>query len=259
MRNKNEIANRHASEYIAAVFKEALMNSGFVCPDENLLCWYRIKSTEIVNSIVFCTRFSTLPLFLEINYGIFPTFEMPIHIDGVVCNENPDEELFTYRCIVEDYPNGGTKSPFSETILVNAPTQGGRGLHTFTELILPQMDHIETIQEAYIFHKNRRANHPLVQTNPSASPFGELSKTFISMALWADDKEMYPYAISQINRAVTLYQKLSAKYPRRKNYAQEFSGWKRLQEVFSTGDRDSYLVELSQKMEQNAKALQAYN
>lgn len=257
MKNKKAITKKHASGYIAAVFADSLRSAGFVCPDDDLLCWYRRRSDEVVNSIIFRSLWSQLPLFLEIRYGIIPSFAMPVRIKSVVNNDYPDEELFVNAPLAENYPNGGTMARFSLDAQVYAPLQDGRGLYTFEKLILPEMDRIQTIQEAYNFHKNRRINHPMAKNCPPEQQFYELSKTFIDMALWVDDSDMYEYAAARISQQNGLWEALSIKFPQRQIYAQELIEWKRLQKVFENKERDSYIAELTQRANRNAQLLNA--
>ncbi len=255
MKSRKALLNKHASRYIATVFANPLKDAGFICPDDKLLCWYRTQNEEVINSIIFRSLWPKLPLLLEIGYGIFPPFAMPIQIKNVNYNGYPDKELFTCMPIVENYPNGGTKVSFSHDAQVFAPLQDGRGIYTFTNLLLPVMDRIQTIQDAYCFHKNRRINHPMTKIYPSEEKFGSLSKTFIEMALWVDDREMYNYAIVSADKAVTLYERLISKYPQRQCYLQELAAWKRLQGVLKNNERERYIVELVCRMASNYKIL----
>lgn len=256
MKRRNNLANHHARQYIAAVFAEPLQKAGFSCLDDNLLCWQCRRGGEIINTIVFYTTSAKVPLFLEIGFGIFPVFAKPVYIGNVVYNEVPDEELFTYARIVENYPNGGTCGRYSDDIQVMAPLQDERGAYTLHGLLLPQMEQIENIQEAYTFHKNRRKNSPMAHIFPPEKPYGALSKTFISMALWVGDEEMYPYARASAEESVALYQSLSRRFPWKQQYNWELAQWKHLQEVLQSGNRVAYVAELSQRIEQNTRHLE---
>jgi hypothetical protein len=75
------------------------------------------------------------------------------------------------------------------------------------------------------------------------------------MALWVGDAEMYPYARMSAEEAVDLYQTLSQRFPQKQQYSLELAQWKYLQEALQDGNRDYYLMELSQRMEQNARRL----
>ena len=54
-KNKTEI-NIHARKYIAAVFENRLREEGFSCPNEKLLCWYRIRKGELLDTVIFCSN-----------------------------------------------------------------------------------------------------------------------------------------------------------------------------------------------------------
>ena len=53
MKNNKKILKQYARQYIAEVYEPALREAGFVCPNDDLLCWYRLQSDEIVNSFTF--------------------------------------------------------------------------------------------------------------------------------------------------------------------------------------------------------------
>ena len=94
MSPKKQLRNLHAKAYIQEVFESILRAEGFQCPDDRLLCWYRIHNEEVVNSIIFYTQYPNLPLMLGIGYGIFPSFQKPFYLSNVVSNDHPGQEEY---------------------------------------------------------------------------------------------------------------------------------------------------------------------
>ena len=251
MKNNKKLLKQHATRYIEAVYADALKRAGFVCPDDDLLCWYRLQSAQIVNSIIFYTRWSSLPVLLDIGYGIIPLFEMPLRIKGVVFNKQIEEEILTNPL------NGrieGAKTIFLDDVQAYAPL-GSRTL----EVILPEMNRIQTIEEAYSYHKNLRLNDPTAKSlaTDGYGKWGPLSRTMINMALWLDDQEMYPHAIFTADRNVAIYDAICRKHPNKTECCRELESWQRLQKVLKEGTRDAYIAELSRRVEINTQLVKA--
>ena len=82
IKNKTEI-NIHARKYIAAVFEQRLREEGFTCPNEKLLCWYRIRNEELLDTVIFCSNWSNLPLTMDIYYEVSLFFARPLYIQNV--------------------------------------------------------------------------------------------------------------------------------------------------------------------------------
>ena len=125
--NKKNLRNLHARRYIQEVFATRLRDEGFVCPDDKLLWWYRLNSDEIVNSICFFSRWTNLPLMLEIGYGIHPLFVKPYYsCDVYISNPPIDERFYTV-----DIGFGSEKrhyAPFLPDVLVYTPKKTEKGL-----------------------------------------------------------------------------------------------------------------------------------
>ena len=65
MASNKTLLNIHAKKYIQAVFEERLREEGFRCPDEKLLCWYRMRSDVLYDTIVFRSSWPNVPLNIE--------------------------------------------------------------------------------------------------------------------------------------------------------------------------------------------------
>lgn len=243
--------NIHAKRYIQAVFEQMLKEEGFVCPDEKLLCWYRLKGQEVINSIIFCSPWTNLPLNLGIGYGILPLFEKPVYTRNVIFSRPSlmGEECFCEKSIVEDCPiNEMGYRPYADDIAVYAPAGDGKGLFTLEGILLPAMNKLNDINDVYEYHKHRRKMRFAADAKYK---LGVLSKTFIEMALSVEDEEVYPQCKERIPEAISLYKGLCAKFPAKKEYQHDLNDWELLHAAFFDGSRSEYLMKLDTQKESN--------
>lgn len=253
MGNNLSMLNSHAQRYIQTVFESRLKQEGFVCPDDRLLCWYRLRHNGILNSIVFFARRSNLPLMLDIGYGIHPLFSKPVYIRNVLFSHRPmDDERFVEQAVVENCPiNAMRYTRYSDDISVFAPGRDGRGIYTFDGILLPYMDGIQSIEDAYLYHLHRRLNHPLAHLSRYEHRLGTLSRSFVDMAVFVGDSQVYPHCKSRSIEAVNYYERLCSKYPKKSEYREELEGWKEIQTMFLNGSRDEYLSILESRKNSN--------
>lgn len=255
-KNKTAI-NIHATNYIAAVFEKRLRDEGFTCPDEKLLCWYRIQDSQILNSIIFFSAWSDLPLMMDIGYGIHPLFSEPVFTNSVHFTKRPvDDDRFVRQPIIENVPMDDMQySIYSPEIWVDAPGHPGKGIYTLDEIILPKMQQIHSVEEAYAFHKKRRMDAQLQACLDPQRPLGALSKSFIDMALYADDKDVYPYCEAEAGRFALWHREQSAKAPGNKELAKQADEWEALLTVFTEDRREVYLKQLELRKQENVRHL----
>lgn len=255
-KNKTAI-NIHATNYVAAVFEKRLRAEGFTCPDEKLLCWYRIQDSQILNSIIFFSAWSDLPLMMDIGYGIHPLFSEPVFTNSVHFTKRPvDDDRFVRQPIIENVPMDDMQySIYSPEIWVDAPGHPGKGIYTLDEIILPKMQQIHSVEEAYAFHKKRRIDAQLQACLDPQRPLGVLSTSFIDMALYANDKEVYPCCEAEVNRLATWYREQSAKVPSNKELAKQADAWDALLTAFTEEGRIAYLKQLELRKQENVRYL----
>lgn len=247
MKNNKKILKQYARQYIAEVYAPTLREAGFVCPNDDLLCWYRLQSAEIVNYFIFSTSWSCLPVLLSLEYGITPLFETPFHIKGITYNKWVDDIILTN-------PLPGRIEGSKTIFLDGVPAYVGHGSRIL-EVLLPEMDRIHTIEEAYIHHKNRCLYAMELEPSPTLrfGKYGLLTRTMINMALWVDDQEMYPYALLTIDEKVDDYEFRCKRQPDKIEYRKELATWQRLQAVLKDGGRDDYIAELARRIEKNTR------
>ena len=240
----------YAKRYVDEVFLNRLLEEGFVCPDDKHLCWYRINEEGIINSIVFYSCWSNVPVFLEIGYGIHPLFRKPAHTTSIHYSHRPyRSETFYQQSIVENVPTNSMRYVrYSDDILVQAPGVEGRGIYTFDGILLPRMDSIRTIADCYEFHKQRQLKS---SGDDLDSRFRNLSDLFVDEAIYMDDVDMYPYCRDTIADMVELYQDYCIKNPAKKEYQIVRQEWEQRREALFEGGRIAYVEVLEKRLHNN--------
>lgn len=250
MASKKQLANFHARSYVQAVFEQRLREEGFTCPDDRLLCWYRVKNKEIVNSIVFWSPWATMPLRLEVGYGIHPLFIKPAYTASVSYSNRPHEaERFREQHLVENCPLENMRyMPFESEIQVIAPGHEGRGIYTFEGILLPRMDSVKTIEDCYQLHKCQRLSW---KYEDKAIKFATVADTFIDEAIFLEDTEVYPYCMTSVEKHIAAYKKQCELKPEKKEYRLGLMAWMQRREALCDGSRVEYLRILESNKAQN--------
>lgn len=195
---------------------------------------------------------------MDIGYSIHPLFAEPVFTNSVHFTKRPiNDDRFVGQPIVENYPiNAMRYSPYSEDIAVDAPGYPGKGIYTLNDIILPKMEQIHSIADAYIFHKERRLNHPMAHLRNPEEPFGQLSKCFIDMALYTGDTELYPHCAKRAKRLAQQYCTYADQSPDNREMVKLASEWELLNTVFTGGDANGYLEHLHLLEQQNIHYLE---
>lgn len=246
MAKNKTMLNVHAQRYISAVFQQKLIQEGFTCPDDKLLCWYRIRNSEILDTVIFYTRWERFPIMMEILYECAPLYFAPIRINNVAFKETHANRSDCYRsCMVlegtgVDEANIGI---FSTDIMVYAPQHGARGLFTLTDVVFPYFDGAQTASDCYRQHKQARLE--CVDEETGAVYYGDMSKEFIEEVLWDKDTEMYGYSKTRIEAAINMCEEILAENPGRRSYVAMLKDWKQLRSAFLEGGWATYEIKLA--------------
>ena len=252
MTKSTALLNIYAKQYIAEVFESRLRGEGFVCPDDKLLCWYRVRNHALTDSIIFNSRWSKLPIFLEIAYGIHPLFIKPVYNRNVyVSNNTIDSVRYRSQQLVE--ADRKTLSNYTEDIPVFAPMFAGRGIYTLDGILLPQMDRIQTIEDCYYWHKEYTfgARSPDEKTRTTEVAFYELPHTWIDLALYVDDREVYPLLKRAVKWNVEQYMWKNIYDPQNKKDAEEYTHWLQIDAALYGNNRENYMKILEKRKEEN--------
>ena len=243
-----QLANMYTKQYVQEVFEKRLREEGFTCPDDKCLCWYRVVNREIVNSIIFWSPWTVVPVELEIGYGIFPLFSTIPFTPSITNPRRPiDGERFSRAWLRESESISQHQKLYSPAIWVYAPGFGGKGIYTFDKVLLPRMNSVSTVREAYQYHIQRRLDDAQKFDPDGKYPnlkYCVLSETFMDMVVYLDDQEMYPYCEwCLLNRGT---ESLDESEEHREQ----------LEEAILDGKRDEYLQILERRKEKNIRTLQ---
>lgn len=253
MASNKTLLNIHAKKYIQAVFEERLREEGFRCPDEKLLCWYRMRNDFLYDTIVFHTQWSNTPLSIEILYEVAPLYFQPLRIHGVQYNDSTHMRLDCRKWISnrESGPiNEMEFTLFSPDIQVDAPKHGGRGIYAFDEIILPEINRINTIDDCYQSHKAAQ-----YRKKDGSIDLISASREFVAEAIYEEDNEMYPQCRNRILFALSMYERLVENKPNNKELPLILEDWDQLYDALFEDGREAFLKSLGHRMEKNRKLL----
>jgi hypothetical protein len=256
MAKNKTVINIHARNYISAVFEPKLREEGFLCPDDKLLCWYRIRNQEIMDTIIFCSSWSDLPLSMEIRYEASPLFVEPIYIKNVNWNLGVHDRT---DCIQSTRLYEGKEiqkvsySRFSDKVWVYAPSCGTRGLYTLEKIVLPYLSGIKTVYDCYTTHKRVHLHRA---SAGRYRPFRSASREFIDMALYCNDREVFQQCISRVNDALRMYKDLVYMKPYNHALKKKLEHWEQLGKALSEENHGGYLITLEKHKIDNLTRLE---
>lgn len=236
-------------QYVQEFYAKRLTEEGFVSLDENDFRWCRIINGEIFNSVCFFTRYSTVPVWLQIGYGMHPFFREPyIPKHPYIYDLHEHEEIFSQQFLFNLGSNSLTVEDNESDSLVVCINQESKETYTFDNIILPRLEKGKTIEDCYALHKQHYMN---LTFYPVEQRFGYLSETFIDEAIYVDDREVYPYLLPTLDKYIRLYQDHIRRKPNNKEYLETYALQERLKSVLEDGGREEYLAELALRTEMN--------
>lgn len=245
----------HASNYVQEVFANRLEQEGFKNVDGHNICWYRVKNPDVINTITFFSQQNRLPLMLRIGCGIHPLFAEP-HFSRNVYIASPefDKERFTITPIVEVRPEEPMcYKPFSQEAWVYVPGRDGRGIYTFDQILLPQMDNIHTIEDCYRFHKETYLSFVF---RDAKDRFNSMSQTFIDEVIYVDDVEMYPICLEKMARSIAVLENARVRNTASPKDITLLDCLLVQQRTILENDRKAYMLLLEQRKKKNVDRLQ---
>ena len=143
-----------------------------------------------------------------------------------------------------------TYQEFAPNIPVFAPLHGGRGIYAFDEIILPEIDRINTIEDSYQAHKS--AQHRMMG---GSIDFVSCSREFVAEAIYVNDTEMYPVCRNKILHALTMYEKLVKNKPNNRELPLILTYWEQLYDALLEDGRAEFLEILEQRKAKHRKLL----
>lgn len=242
------IQNEHAREYIKEIWADQLRSEGFVCPDDKLLCWYRVVNHEIIHYISFYTQWSGFPFFLHVSIAACPLFFLPGTLSKVYTNDGPRTHELNKGLTLQN--NSSSMTLFSDDNYVYAPQEEGRGISKLHSEILPWLNKIQTVEQCYQTYKADHSRGHETRHFDFSFPL-----SFIEMAIYFQDVEMWDACRPKAERITRICIDDCAQYPRNEEKKKNMMRWKIALDVLNGGDQQQFLISMEKRRDKSIKWL----
>ena len=241
MAKNKTLVNIHTKNYVSEIFEQRLREEGFTCPDDKLLCWYRIRNGTLLDTVVFFSQYTVIPVWVRIYYEVSPFFIEPYYPRSAY---QSFDILSRSDCYMDTHPKGGanvsdTLAEYSDDIRVFTAAYGNRGLYSLTDEILPYFDSIQTVEDCYRSHKERG--------------YPSTSREFAEEVIYNGDTDIYPELLDRANYSVDLFEALTLRKPNKKEYEQALQHWQQIKTALEEGNREEFLQILNQRAQKNVE------
>lgn len=172
----------HLQRYARAVMADKLRAEGFVSYKNEDLSWYKIVNGDMLLSVYIHTNVPIVPLIPVIGYGMHALFVAPPIPQKVTVRGWSSNEIMT-----QVHPSGHRRI-FDKQTMVQCVDTEECGAEELDDRIFPIFSRASSMQDAFNFYKSRHFY-------PSGYA---MSNVFIDMAIWLDDKEIYPACLRKI-------------------------------------------------------------
>lgn len=250
-KTKRVTMNEHTRRYVEIIWAERLREEGFVCPDEKLLCWYRVINNEILQYIIFHTREVRLPVWIEVGYGACPLFVDPPYI-RTVFSDSLYLPGYSAHGIIHETDDNWRLGRYSEDINVYVPSIGGRGIHMFTRRILPLLDSAMTAAGCLNSLKSatERTDHPTEKIYTS-----RINAEYAELAILLQDQNIYQECMISANKRIEHYQSLLELFPQNQEFLHSLKRWEFIKSILSTEEREKFDNEMERRKQKTLKWL----
>lgn len=246
------IMNEHTRRYIEEIWAERLRAEGFTCPDDKILCWYRVVNHEICQYIVFYATSVYLPVWLNVGYGSCPLFEQPPYLRSVCLSDYPALPGCSKGGMIRESKNDWCLTSFSCEILVYVDANGGKGVNMIDQEILPLLNASQTLEGC--LETRKRA---ITGTDDSV---GTMYSNFITdghaeLAILLKDEGMYPEYIKDANTLIDRYGD-AERWKKKPHIQKMLKRWQYIKSVLEEDKRDEFLLHLEQRKQKTMKWLE---
>ena len=195
-REKEQIVKEHIQRFVRAVYADVLRQNGFVSYGGEDLSWYRVSDNEVMHSVYFYTTRLSIPIFLDMAYGIHPLYqEAPLPVKPYV-SMLPGASQEIARESTLGFPNG----VYRDDILVNC-SYDDFGLNHLLD-IFHKFNHASDLKNCYQTHRAFYEENEILHN---------MSVTLIAEAIYFNDTELYPLCLNRINDLVPRLQNAKLK------------------------------------------------
>ncbi len=241
---------------IKDVFAPTLLAEGYCCPDERLLCWYRIVNGEMLNSVCFYHMWAAQPFFVNIGCGTHPLFAKPVYFSRAVYSRDfLDAARFREFMVHTSGGNGGCFYDLENNNIVFHPNTPERGLEFYRQDAKPWLDKASTIASAYALHKEYiKIGTPL----PDVPYQRKIPSTVISEAIYVEDTSVWDACKVAVQEDIAYNKKWAEAKPQNTAFsaALELAQWQ--YRALNEGDRAGFLQYLEREKEKNIKYIRRY-
>lgn len=243
----------YVQKYVHDVFADTLKREGFVSPDGKDIIWYRVVNHEVVNTVCFFTRWSSVPILLDMGYGIHPLFVEPFRTNTVyVRNYSYDYEKLDMQPILSKEKMHHYRD-YAPGVPVFVPDYPDKGLYSLEEILLPKMDAVKTERDCYELHKARYLE---IFGPDFAANANILSQGFANEAIYFEDTELFPQLREYLIEWQQRYEEYdeetrNCKWARERLVHLEYQ-----RKALLEDDRDAFLESMAQRRNKTVDLLQ---
>ena len=244
------IQNEATRRYVEEIWAERLRGEGFVCPDEKLLCWYRVVNKEIVHFICFNTNYSDIPVWLNVAWGAYPLFVHPYYIRNV--NDRSTPLPFDLSEIIPIHEAGVTIKQFRDDIPAYVPAAGTCGLWLLEDRILPWLNRSQCEASCYQAHLSDRMRGKAVENGRYV---GSITRQMALYTIYMENSAAYSHCLKEATDSVERYTKLCASKPNNQQFRQGLQEWSYVLHMLEGGNREEFLLNLEHRKQKTLKWL----
>lgn len=221
----------HMQKWARTFFADHLRDLGFVSWRGEDLSWYKLVGGEVLLTVYLFDNFGHLPMMPSLTYGMHAPFVKPEMPQKVTMRESGWVSE-TMNFMYFDNPMR-QMAPDIQVMATDTPDGGYR---KFEETVLPILDGIHTLEDAYRpfreYYIDRRARR-LEQAPQYADKEPFASMDFLDEAIYLNDREMMECCAKDPD----------IWYPIRRREAKRLQ----MQKDALSGHRDDYLRELERR------------
>lgn len=243
-----QIIRTHIQKFIRATMADLLREEGFVSKDDQDICWYRIQSGTVVQSVYFFTQHRELPTFMEIGFGCHPLFLSPIFPNTPLIRNLPGNEILYPRYVLMDRNN---RRFYSDEIWVSCPEDKSCAIRMLSEIV-DTLNSVNTPYGCYELHKNWRKREVENASWIDVTPY------FVDEVLYWNDQLLFPFCQKYISARSLLLQNAINKSPKSLKYKRELEYLDFLEGVMMSQNLDGHVQLLEKRANQTIQLLRKH-
>lgn len=245
------IQNEATRRYVEEIWAARLRSEGFICPDEKLLCWYRVVNKEIVHFICFNTNYSDIPVWLNVVWGAYPLFVQPYYIRNV--NDRSTPLPFDLSRIIPIHEDGVTIKQFRDDIPAYVPAAGTCGLWLLEDRILPWLNRSQSEATCYQAHVSDQMNSRAMENGRYV---GFLTSEMAMYAIYMEDVDTYPNCLEKAIDNVEHDTKSCVSEPNNQSLRHSLQEWNNVLNMLQGGNREQFIAQLEGRKQKTLKWLE---